>query len=70
MKQLPDHAPLIAADLICYTCGEKMSMEVSMSRQGVSHITYTCKNKDTGCSYKVESLIYSGLQPMLLRNDG
>ena len=64
MGELPAHSPLIAADLVCSTCGLTMEKKVIMNRQEVDHIDYTCQNADIGCSYKVEAKVFSGYQPI------
>ena len=52
-KTVPDHSPLIAANLICQTCGKPMKMEIIKSRRGVEELKYACFNPESGCSYEV-----------------
>lgn len=54
-KTVPDHSPLIAATVVCHTCGSLLKPEVHKSRRGVEMISYTCHNPETGCSYRVET---------------
>jgi len=54
-KTVPDHSPLIAATVVCQTCGSFLKPEVHKSRRGVEHISYTCHNQEFGCSYRVET---------------
>lgn len=53
---LPELSPLVASDLICDRCGEKMMRHVVKAQNGRPlNIEYSCSNKATGCSYKVVS---------------
>ena len=54
-KTVPDHSPLIAATVVCHTCGSFLKPEVLKSRRGVESIKYTCHNPEFGCSYSVET---------------
>jgi predicted RNA-binding Zn-ribbon protein involved in translation (DUF1610 family) len=66
-KSLPDHAPIIAADFVCDTCGKTMTKTIRKSRRGVEGIVYECYNKDTGCSYQVETKVYCTSSPQASR---
>ena len=69
MQKTPEHAPLVAGDLVCNTCGLVMERKIVMGRKEVVHIEYICQNADKGCNYKVERKVYSGLQPILLKEE-
>lgn len=62
-KSIPDHAPIIAADHFCDTCGEQMKRTILKSRRGVEGVVYECYNRKTGCSYKIETKVYSTASP-------
>jgi hypothetical protein len=66
-KTVPDFSPLMAGDHICCTCGEVMKREVMKSRRGVESIRFTCFNKETGCSYKIEERVHSLASPESVR---
>ena len=53
-KTVPDHSPLIAANVACHTCGSILKPQIIKSRRGVECIRYECHNKETGCSYRTE----------------
>lgn len=65
----PEHAPLVAGDMVCNTCGLVMERKVVMGRREVDHIEYACQNADKGCNYKVERKEYCNLQPMMLKEE-
>lgn len=72
---MPDLSPLIAAPLVCHSCGQTMKMKVVKRRHGqsgekVSHLEYTCKNEETGCNYKVESTNMVQAEMRAMREDG
>lgn len=67
---MPDHAPLLAGNVVCFTCGTILKPYVVMGRRGVDHIEYECKNPSTGCSYKVESNHMISAEMKGLRTDG
>lgn len=51
-KTLPDLSPLLAPDLICHTCAEKIIGKVVTTPRGnVLHVRYEHRNEKTGCSY-------------------
>lgn len=62
-KQIPDHAPIIAADHFCDTCGQLMKRTIQLSRRGIEGVLYECYNRKTGCSYKIEEKVYSTATP-------
>jgi hypothetical protein len=51
-----------------------MKMKVVMGKKGpkmvARHLEYTCRNEETGCSYKVQSTAMSSGEMVPLRNDG
>jgi RNase P subunit RPR2 len=73
---IPDLSPLVAANLVCHSCGTVLKPKVVMGRRGqkqvVDHLEYVCKNKETGCNYKVHSTVMtdSSSQIVALRDDG
>lgn len=71
---MPDLSPLVAANLVCHECGTIMKPKVVMGRKGqkqiVSHLEYVCKNKETGCNYKVQSTLMQSGEMVALRDDG
>lgn len=69
-RSMPNHAPLIASRCICQTCGRDMDVKVNMGRNGVTGITYSCTNNESGCSYKVEDTRYLTGQAEGIRMDG
>lgn len=71
---IPELSPLIAANLVCHECGAVMKPKVVMRHKGqkqvVSHLEYVCKNKETGCNYKVQSTSMTSMEMVALREDG
>lgn len=57
-RSVPEHAPLLAPNCVCHTCGSIMKPEVIKGRGGVTTIKYSCYNKETGCSYYTETNQY------------
>jgi hypothetical protein len=57
-RSVPEHAPLLAGNVVCHTCGSILKPEVVKGRSGVSAIRYSCYNKDSGCSYFTETNQY------------
>ena len=57
-RTVPEHAPLVAGNVMCHTCGSILKPIPVKGRNGVNAIRYECRNKDTGCSYMVESTAY------------
>jgi hypothetical protein len=39
-------------------------------KQVVNHLEYVCKNKETGCNYKVQSTLMQSGEMLALREDG
>jgi hypothetical protein len=54
-KMIPDNSPLVDFTLVCRQCGQTLMREVVRSKQGVTHLEYSCVNPEVGCSYKLES---------------
>jgi hypothetical protein len=71
---VPELSPLVAGNLVCHECGKPMKMEVVMGRKGqkqvVSHLKYTCINKQTGCRYTLNSTGMTNGEMVALREDG
>ena len=67
---MPDLSPLMADALVCHKCGEFMKRKVVKGPRGVKCIEYSCTNKKTGCSYKVESYTMISSQMIGIREDG
>jgi hypothetical protein len=71
---IPDLSPLLAPPLVCHDCGNVLKPKVVMGRRGkksvVDHLEYTCKNKETGCNYKVNSTGMCSEMMLALREDG
>ena len=71
---IPELSPLVAANLVCHECGAVMHPKVVMGRKGqkhvVNHLEYVCKNKETGCNYKVSSTTMTSMEMVALREDG
>ena len=71
---IPELSPLVAANLVCHECGTILKPKVVMGRKGkkqvVSHLEYVCKNKETGCNYKVQSSTMTSMEMVALREDG
>ena len=71
---IPELSPFIAANRICHDCGTVMKPKVVLGRKGqkqvVDHLEYVCKNKETGCNYKVQSSTMTSMEMVALREDG
>ena len=72
---IPDLSPLVAANLVCHDCGNILKPKVVMGHRGqkqvVDHLEYVCKNRETGCNYKVSSTTMAGsIEMVALREDG
>lgn len=63
---VPQTSPLEAGDIVCSSCGRKMTMSVVMGPRVVDEIKYQCVNEETGCNYelvrKVPVQNHSGLR--------
>lgn len=69
-KSLPDHAPLIANQVVCQTCGNFLKPQIIKGRGGVQCIRYTCQNKEHGCSYTTENNVYLSSECVPVRPNG
>lgn len=66
-RTVPEHAPLIASEVVCHTCGSFLKPKVVMGRSGVNTLVYECFNKKTGCSYKIETNAYLSSEVVAVR---
>ena len=74
MSLTPDRSPLLAGDIVCYTCGEILHPKVVMGPRGVDHIEYQCNGLIEGKRqhepYRVESTIMTSGEMRPVRPDG
>ena len=57
-RTVAEHAPLLAGNVVCHTCGSLLKPQIIKSRRGVECIRYECHNAETGCSYRTEVNTY------------
>jgi len=70
-KSMPDHAPLVAGDVVCHTCGSTLKPQiVKGGRGGVQCVRYECHNKEYGCSYRVEATAFLASEVVPVRPNG
>jgi transcription initiation factor TFIIIB Brf1 subunit/transcription initiation factor TFIIB len=69
-KTIPDHSPMILADLVCAQCGTVLKPKIIKGRRGVDHIEYQCINPEVGCSYRIETNVMIAAEMKGVRNDG
>ncbi len=55
MPQIPSLNPITAPGAYCTTCGNLMQTEIDTfgKNRKIQGIWYICKNKDSGCNYRV-----------------
>jgi len=70
-RSIADHAPLLAGDVVCHTCGNILKPQVIQgARGGVQCVRYECRNKEHGCSYATETNVYLASELFPVRPDG
>jgi hypothetical protein len=53
---LPALSPLLAPEMFCDRCGEKLNRKIVKDPAGRAiHMLYSCTNKDAGCNYELIS---------------
>ena len=67
---LPDHAPMLAPNVVCHKCGSVLKPTPIMGSRGLECVRYQCINTTTGCSYRIESNVMLTGEMIGLRFDG
>jgi hypothetical protein len=65
----PDRSPLLAPNVVCFTCGDVLKPKPVMGPRGVDHIEYECRNKKHE-PYRMESTAMLQAEMRPVRPDG
>ncbi len=69
MALTPDRSPLLAPNIICYSCGDVLKPKAVMGPRGVDHVEYECRNKKHE-PYRMESTAMLQAEMRPVRPDG
>lgn len=66
---MPERSPLLAGNLVCFTCGSIMKPKIVMGPRGVAHVEYECRNEKHD-PYRLESTAMISAEMRPVRPDG